>query len=115
LAVVIFAAAVSSSCGESAEKRIAHFRSSIASESPAGSTKAEVIAYLSKNRIEHSGYKEAGSEDELKFFGAPGRIDAMIRAVEKTMISRVDIRMVFLFEGSGKMLRCDVSQVVTSL
>jgi hypothetical protein len=112
---MLSAAALLLGCGRSTAKKITQLRSDLASGLPVGSTDTQVKAYLDRNRIEHSEYKEAGGKDELRFFGAPGRIDAIIRSVETSLISRVDIRIVFLFDQKRTLRSYEVSQVVTSL
>jgi len=100
---------ISTGCGDSPNRRASQLKSEIGTQLSARADYTAVIMFLDHKGIEHTEYSVAGGDKQLlKLLGAPGRIEGVIRNVQRGLFSRSDIRLIFLFDERGKMSSYDV-------
>ena len=114
LAVALVNISLATGCNR-VKSRIAELRTEIKVQIPLGSSEKDVLAYLDKNHIEHTGYVDADNDQEiLKLNGAPGRVNGTIRHVSRGLFYRSDIRLSFWFDKNRKLSSYEVVEAVTS-
>lgn len=92
----------------------------LAKEVPVGSSVAKVIRFLDAEKIEHSGILEhPENESDFKDLGldndaAKTYVVAIIRDVERSVLTRWDLQMHFYFDGHGTLVRSSVKKLGTS-
>lgn len=93
----------------------------LAKEVPVGSNVDKVIRFLDAEKIEHSGVLEhPENESDFKELrldkdAAKTYVVAIIRDVERSVLTKWDLQMHFYFDGHGILVRSSVKKLGTSL
>jgi len=93
----------------------------LAKEVPVGSSVAKVIRFLDVEKIEHSGLLEhPENESDFKELrlgndAAKTYVVAIIRDVERSVLTKWDIQLHFYFDDHGTLVRSSVKKLGTSL